>query len=194
MIYQAASFEDLPVAEPDEIARLRHRDSAALAGVVGRYQHRLYRYLRRLVREPAAADDLFQQTWLNVVREIYRYDSRRSFDTWLFAIAHNAAMDRLRRKTGESLEESGCQPIAAEPDALSAAITSQRTAILALEMAGLSAPYREVLTLRFEEGMKLEEIAEVTRAPLSTVKSRVQRALETLRERMTARYRKEDLL
>jgi RNA polymerase sigma-70 factor (ECF subfamily) len=194
MIYQAASFEDLPVAEPDEIARLRHRDSAALAGVVGRYQHRLYRYLRRLVRDPAAADDLFQQTWLNVVREIYRYDSRRSFDTWLFAIAHNAAMDRLRRKTGESLEESGCQPIAAEPDALSAAITSQRTAILALEMAGLSAPYREVLTLRFEEGMKLEEIAEVTRAPLSTVKSRVQRALETLRERMTARYRKEDLL
>ena len=194
MIYQAASFEDLPVAEPDEIARLRHRDSAALAGVVGRYQHRLYRYLRRLVRDPAAADDLFQQTWLNVVREIYRYDSRRSFDTWLFAIAHNAAMDRLRRKTGESLEESGCQPIAAEPDALSAAITSQRTAILALEMAGLSAPYREVLTLRFEEGMKLEEIAEVTRAPLSTVKSRVQLALETLRERMTARYRKEDLL
>jgi RNA polymerase sigma-70 factor (ECF subfamily) len=61
-------------------------------------------------------------------------------------------------------------------------------------MAGLSAPYREVLTLRFEEGMKLEEIAEVMHSPLSTVKSRVQRALETLRQQMTARYRKEDLL
>jgi RNA polymerase sigma-70 factor (ECF subfamily) len=73
-------------------------------------------------------------------------------------------------------------------------MASERTAILSSEMAGLSAPYREVLTLRFEEGMKLEEIAEVTRAPLSTVKSRVQRALETLREKMTARYRKEDLL
>ena len=194
MIYQAAHFEDVPVAEPDEIARLRHRDSAALACVVGRYQHRLYRYLRRLVREPAAADDLFQQTWLNVVRQIGRYDSRRSFDTWLFAIAHNAAMDLLRRKTGESLEESGSDLAAAEPDALSSAMASERTAILASQMAGLSAPYREVLTLRFEEGMKLEEIAEVTRAPLSTVKSRVQRALETLREKMTARYRKEDLL
>jgi DNA-directed RNA polymerase specialized sigma24 family protein len=107
MIYQAAIFEDVPMAEPDEIARLRRRDSAALACVVGRYQHRLYRYLRRLVREPAAA---------------------------------------------------------AEPDALSAAMASERTAILATEMAGLSAPYREVLTLRFEEGMKLEEIAEVTYA------------------------------
>ena len=70
----------------------------------------------------------------------------------------------------------------------------ERTTILASEMAGLSAPYREVLTLRFEEGMKLEEIAEVTHSPLSTVKSRVQRALESLREKMTARYRKEDLL
>jgi RNA polymerase sigma-70 factor (ECF subfamily) len=194
MIYQAAIFEDVPMAEPDEIARLRRRDSAALACVVGRYQHRLYRYLRRLVHEPAAADDLFQQTWLNVVRQICRYDSRRSFDTRLFAIAHNAAMDLLRRKTGESLEESGYHLAAAEPDALSAAMASERTAILATEMAGLSAPYREVLTLRFEEGMKLEEIAEVTRAPLSTVKSRVQRALETLREKMTARYRKEDLI
>jgi RNA polymerase sigma-70 factor (ECF subfamily) len=194
MIDQAAHFEDVPVAEPDEIARLRRRDSAALASVVARYQHRLYRYLRRLVREPAAADDLFQQTWLNVARQIGRYDSRRGFDTWLFAIAHNAAMDLLRRKTGESLEESGRALAAAEPDALSAAMASERTAILSSEMAGLSAPYREVLTLRFEEGMKLEEIAEVTRAPLSTVKSRVGRALETLREQMTARYRKEDLL
>jgi len=120
MIYPAAIFEDVPVTEPDEIARLRCRDSAALASVVGRYQHRLYRYLRRLVREPAAADDLFQQTWLNVVRQMDRYDSRRSFDTWLFAIAHNAAMDLLRRQTGESLEESEHKLAAAEPDALSA--------------------------------------------------------------------------
>ena len=193
MIYQAANFEDVPVAEQDEMAGLRRRDSAALAYTVGRYQHRLYRYLRRLVRDPAAADDLFQQTWLNVVRRIDHYDSRRNFDTWLFAIAHNAAMDLLRRKTGESLEESVYEAAAA-PDALSAAMASERTAILASEMAGLSAPYREVLTLRFEEGMKLEEIAEVTHAPLSTVKSRVGRALESLRERMAARWRKEDLI
>ena len=61
-------------------------------------------------------------------------------------------------------------------------------------MAALPALYREVLTLRFEEGMKLEEIAEVTHAPLSTVKSRVQRALEAMRQNMSARWRKEDLL
>jgi RNA polymerase sigma-70 factor (ECF subfamily) len=184
MIYQAALDQEL-VAEPDELSRLRSGDPAALAAVVGRYQHRLYRYFLRLVHEPATADDLFQQTWLHVVRNLGRYDSARSFDTWLFAIAHNAAIDFLRRRTGESLDEGEWQLASAAPDALSLMLAGERAAILAAALRGLPALHREALTLRFEEGMKLEEIAEVTRAPLSTVKSRVQRGLETLRQKIS---------
>ena len=191
MIYEAAISEDFPVREQDELARLRRGDPAALSAAVNRYQHRLYRYLFRLVREPAAAEDLFQQTWLNAVRQIRRYDSTRSFDTWLFAIAHNAAMDLLRRRPGESLDE---HEFPAAADSLGMAMAAERAEILEGEMAALSAVYREVLVLRFEEDMKLEEIAEVTGAPLSTVKSRVQRALESLRQRMSVRWRKEDLI
>ena len=198
MIYQAVSYEDFPLAgrdaERDEVARLRRHDPTALAAIVGRYQHRLYRYLLRLAREPAAADDLFQQTWLHVVRQIGRYDPRRNFDTWLFAIAHNAAVDLLRRRPGESLEEHDAELAAGEPDGLAMAITLERAAIVAAELAALPVLYREALTLRFEEGMKLEEIAEVAGAPLSTVKSRVQRGLECLRRQMAGRWRKEDLL
>ncbi|HEV3199972.1 MAG TPA: sigma-70 family RNA polymerase sigma factor [Bryobacteraceae bacterium] len=194
MIYEAAIARDVAVAEPDEISKLRRRDPAAMAQAVGRYQHRLYRYLYRLVREPGLADDLFQQTWLNAVRQIGRYDARRSFDTWLFAIAHNAAMDVLRRKTGESLDEREFELPSVAPEGISRLMAAERSAILAAEMEQLPALYREALTLRFEEGMKLEEIAEVTHAPLSTVKSRVQRALEALRHRMRARWRKEDLI
>jgi len=191
MIYEAAITKEFPVTEDDESARLRRGDPAALAAAVNRYQHRLYRYLFRLVRDSAAADDLFQQTWLNAVRQIRRYNSARSFDTWLFAIAHNAAVDLLRRKTGESFDEQEF-PGAADPAA--DAIAAERAEILESEMAVLPAAYREVLVLRFEEDMKLEEIAEVTGAPLSTVKSRVQRALESLRTKMCARWRKEDLI
>ena len=193
MIYTATALE-MPVAEDDEIARLRRRDPAALAGVVGRYQHRLYRYLARITRDPAAADDLFQQTWLHVVRQIGRYDPGRSFDTWLFAIAHNAAVDFLRRRGGESLDDVQRPLRTPEPDALAQAIASERAAILASRVSALPALYREALTLRFEEGLKLEEIAEVTRAPLATVKSRVRRALEHLRGSLAARWSKEDLL
>ena len=78
----------------------------------------------------------------------------------------------------------------ATPDALSTVLAGERAAILAAAMAALPALYREALTLRFEEGMKLEEIAEVTHAPLSTVKSRVQRGLEAMKQKL----RKEDIL
>jgi RNA polymerase sigma-70 factor (ECF subfamily) len=193
MIYEATIDGDR-AAGRDEAAKLRRGDPAALAAVVGQYQHRLYRYLLRLVRDPAVADDLFQQTWLLAVRHVRRYDGRRSFDTWLFAIAHNAAIDVLRRKAGESLDEEDFPLPADAPDALAAAMTAERAAIVAAEMAALPALYREALTLRFEEGMKLEEIAEVAGAPLSTVKSRVQRGLECLRRQIAARWRKEDLL
>ena len=194
MIYQAALAKDVELAKNDESALLRCADPAAIAEVVGRYRHRLYRYLLRLVREPSTADDLFQQTWLNVVREIRRYDARRSFDSWLFAIAHNTAMDVLRRKAGESLDEAGLSRPDDSPDALCQVMNAERASIIAAQMDALPAVYREALTLRFEEGMKLEEIAEITRAPLSTVKTRVQRGLEHLRERMIARWHKEDLL
>ncbi len=194
MICEAASWKDLDLAEDDLVAQLKRGEPAAAAAIVGRYHHRLYRYLYRLVRDAAAAEDLYQQTWLNVVRRIGSYDSRSSFDTWLFAIAHNAAMDLLRRKSGESLEDRELSVRSAAPDALDAAIETERAAILDRQMAALPALYRETLTLRFEEGMKLEEIAEVTRAPLSTVKSRLQRGLDFLRQRIAGRWRKEDLL
>jgi RNA polymerase sigma-70 factor (ECF subfamily) len=144
----------------------------------------------RLVRDQASADDLFQQTWLHVVRQLHRYDSARSFDTWLFAIAHNAAMDLLRRRPAESLEDHEFALPAPAQDALSAVLAGERAAILAAAMAELPALYREALTLRFEEGMKLEEIAEVTGTPLSTVKSRVRRGLEAMKQRLC----KEDIL
>lgn len=194
MICEAAIWKDLAVADDDEVARLKRGDPAAIAGAVGRYHHRLYRYLYRLVRDTAAAEDLYQQTWLNVVRRIGSYDRRSSFDTWLFAIAHNAAMDLLRRKTGESLEDREFALASVAPDGLASVIAKERAEILDAELAGLPASYRETITLRFEEGMKLEEIAEVTRTPLSTVKSRVQRGLEFLRRGMAGRWRKEDLL
>jgi RNA polymerase sigma-70 factor (ECF subfamily) len=177
MIFEAAADEEFPIPDVTESTRLRAGDPAALGSLVGRYQHRLYRYFVRLVRDQATADDLFQQTWLQVVRQIHRYDPARSFDTWLFAIAHNAAIDFLRKRPGEEL---GDYP-ARTPDALDTLIAGERFANLAAAVEKLPAVYREAVTLRFEDGMKLAEIAAVTNVPLSTVKSRVHRGLDALR-------------
>ena len=194
MILAAAMNPEAFSGAEDVIAMMRRGDPDALTAVISRYQHRLYRYLLRLVREPATADDLFQQTWLRVMEKIGRYDARRSFEAWLFSVAHNLAVDLWRAKHGESLdagadsgEPPGARLACGDPDALEQLLDFERGAMLAACMQGLPAIHREVLTLRFEEGLKLEEIAEVTGIPLSTVKSRLRRALEGLRTALEAR-------
>jgi RNA polymerase sigma-70 factor, ECF subfamily len=178
-----------------DVARLRRGDLEALATLVQRYQHRLYRYLLRLVRQPAEAEDLFQQTWLRVAAQIRRFDPRRNFDAWLFTLARNLAIDHLRRVRPKSLDdasrESSYMPVAlraSDPPAVDAMISREHARFVASAMEELPVLYREVLALRFEEEMKLEEIAEVLDAPLSTVKSRLRRGLQNLRETLDARF------
>lgn len=195
MIFEATMDGEFPVGVEAEIAKLRRRDPDALAALIERYQYRLYRYLLRLVGSPTTAEDLFQQTWLRVVEKIRRYDTRRSFEAWLFSVARNLTIDHLRRRQPESLDEpppSGKllaeRLPATSPDALEQFLQWERVNLLTEKIGELPAIHREVLTLRFEEEMKLEEISEVTGAPLSTVKSRLRRALESLRQRLETEF------
>jgi RNA polymerase sigma-70 factor (ECF subfamily) len=195
MILAAAMNPEAMSGVGDSIARLRRGDPDALSAAISLYQHRLFRYLVRLVQDAAAADDLFQQTWLLVIEKIGRYDARRSFEPWLFSIARHLAIDFLRRRTGESLDasaDSGLAPesrfAALQPDPLEQLLDFERASTLAACLAELPPIHREVLSLRFEEGMKLEEIADLCGLPLPTVKSRLQRALEGLRGRVQARF------
>ena len=197
----AASVWEGAVGLEGELAQLRQGNLDALGALVARYQNRLYRFLLRLAREPATAEDLFQQTWLRVAEKIRQYDARRNFDAWLFTLARNLAIDHQRRFVPESLDEPADearggsraeQLPSSQPSALHRAMEQERSQRLARAMAELPVMYREVLTLRFEEEMKLEEIAEVSGAPLSTVKTRLRRALESMRQNLEARYRQAD--
>ena len=176
------------VSMEDELTRLRKGHLEALAGLIEQYQARLYRYLLRLVHEPATAEDLFQQTWIRVAEKIRSYDPKRSFDIWLFTVARNLAFDHMRRYRPESLDEpmpsgeSRLELVASDsPGAMEEMLGAERAALVGAAMETLPLIFREVLSLRFEEGMKLEEIAGILQIPLSTVKSRLRRALEDLR-------------
>ncbi len=187
----AVSFES-------ELTRLRRGDIEAAAVLMERYQHRLYRYLLRLVREPGTAEDLFQQTWLRVMERIRSYDPQHSFEGWLFALAHNLAIDYLRRYRPESLDEplpsgdSRAELLAvAGPGALEQLLARERVASLAEAVAKLPLVFREVLALRFEEEMKLEEMATVLALRLGTVKTRLHRALKQMRRILETKLARE---
>jgi RNA polymerase sigma-70 factor (ECF subfamily) len=194
MIGLAALSWEEPLGVETEAVRLHRGDPQALVGLLERYQHRLYRFLVRMVHEPATAEDLFQQTWLRVAENAHKFDPSRGFEPWLFSIARNLTMDYFRRSRPESLDEplpSGDTRAELLPsiqmNAVEILMREQRTNRLGEAMSELAPIYCEVLTLRFEEEMKLEEIAEVLSVPLSTVKTRLRRGLEALKGKLEHR-------
>jgi RNA polymerase sigma-70 factor, ECF subfamily len=174
------------------VVQLRRGDPDALATLMARYQNRIYRYLLRLVRQPADAEDLFQQTWIRVAEKIRSFDTSRNFDAWLFTLARNLAFDYLRRMRPASLDEPSSADApedtmisrlaSGDPGPFEQLLARERAGRLAQALDNLPLSYREVVTLRFEEEMKIEEIALVLSTPVATVKSRLYRSLAQLRQ------------
>lgn len=172
------------------IARgLKRQDPELLDQLIETYQHRLMRYLMFLTGKREVAEDLFQEVWIRVLRRGSQYNGKARFDTWIFTIARNLVIDLSRKRTMASLDEmrEGGEDerpfeIAEEsPSPLDRYEFQENAAELAVVLQTLEPSYREVLTLRFHEEMSLEQIATFTRAPLSTVKSRLYRGLAALK-------------
>jgi RNA polymerase sigma-70 factor (ECF subfamily) len=171
---------------------LKRRDGALLERLIEQYQHRLLRFLWHLTRDRALADDLFQETWLRVLERGHQYDARYSFEAWLITIARNLALDRFRRRDPASLDDprgddgdgAPVQVAAADPGPLDMLVRQQEGERVSAVLDGLPPYYREALALRFREEMSLEEIARVQDVPISTVKSRLHRALAKLGKKL----------
>ena len=170
-------------------AGLKRQDAGLLDELIVRYQHRLLRYLLYLCGNREMAEDLFQEVWMRVMVRGAQFNGQARFDTWLFTIARNLVIDLSRKRTMASLDEMG-EPsedgrafeIATDgPSPLDQFQIREDRAEVAAVLLKLEPNYREVLVLRFHEEMSLEEIATVTRAPLSTVKSRLYRGLAALK-------------
>lgn len=176
-------------------AGLKRQDAGLLDELIVRYQHRLLRYLLYLCSNREMAEDLFQEVWMRVMVRGAQFNGQARFDTWLFTIARNLVIDQRRKRTMSSLDElfevggEDDRPMSFEIaddeptpfDRYANVEDRERIASALLEMDTL---YREVLVLRFHEELSLEEIAKVTKAPLSTVKSRLYRGMAALKPKL----------
>ncbi|MDE3103946.1 MAG: RNA polymerase sigma factor [Acidobacteriota bacterium] len=168
---------------------LKRQDTELLDQLIDTYQHRLLRYLLFLTGRREVAEDLFQETWVRVLLRGAQFNGKSRFDTWLFTIARNLVIDLSRKRTMSSLEEltegrddeRGLEIAAEGPSPLDCFALRENAAEVGEVLLKLDTHYREVLVLRFYEELSLDEIATVTRAPLSTVKSRLYRGLAALR-------------
>ncbi|MHB1938294.1 MAG: RNA polymerase sigma factor [Acidobacteriaceae bacterium] len=170
------------------VVALRRHDPDMIEQLIERYQHRLFRYLLFLVGNRDLAQDLFQETWLRVLERGSQYSGRSRFETWMFAIARNLMIDHTRKRVTVSLDEV-TDPDSDRPMEIAADLPSpfdhfqsgERAARIGHALLALHPLYREVLVLRFHEEMSLEEIAQISSAPLSTVKSRLYRGMAALK-------------
>jgi RNA polymerase sigma-70 factor (ECF subfamily) len=187
----AAAFSTLMTMETEEAqiaSGLRRRDPEVLDALIEQYQHRLLRYLVHLTGERATAEDLFQETWIRVLEKGHQYDGKSRFVTWLMTIAHNVAIDHLRKRRPASLDEmrdtedaAPFEPVANSPSPFDNVAAMEDGARIQAALEQVAPIFREVLVLRFQEQMKLEEIAKLINIPLATVKTRLYRGVNALR-------------
>jgi RNA polymerase sigma-70 factor (ECF subfamily) len=171
---------------------LKKQSPEMLDELIELYQHRLLRYLLFLTGKREVAEDIFQETWMRVLLRGAQYNGNARFDTWLFTIARNLVIDLSRKRTMASLDEmSECgederpfEIAVSGPSPLEQFQSRENCAEVGEVLLKLEPTYREVLVLRFYEELSLEEIATVTKAPLSTVKSRLYRGLAALKPEM----------
>jgi RNA polymerase sigma-70 factor (ECF subfamily) len=178
----------------DEELMLLYRDgdAGAFDALYSRHKGGLYRYLLRQCRDGAAAEELFQDVWMNLIRARAVYTVQARFTTYLYRLAHNRLIDHYRRNSHVamvSFDEEDCEAMADPPDErerpLDETIDAKRRAGRLTELvAGLPEAQREAFLLQQEGGMSVEEIAQATGVTRETAKSRLRYAMVKLRQGM----------
>ena len=180
----------------DDLVAARTGDRAAFNRLVRKYQRRVYVFCHRMVNDSGEAEDLAQEVFVKVYDNIGRFREESKFSTWLYQIAKNLCLNRLkylkRRShfTSPSLDAApaaGTEALAAEvadegKDPQSLAENRELQDALRRQIDALQDEYRTALVLRDIEGLSYEEIAEITQVPEGTVKSRIHRARNVLKE------------
>ncbi|MBA3497007.1 MAG: sigma-70 family RNA polymerase sigma factor [Gemmatimonadales bacterium] len=171
-------------------------DARAFQEMVGRYRARLLNFVNRMIGDRERAEDLVQEAFMRAYRHLHRFDPTKKFSTWIYTIASNLAKNELRNRSRSPLVyyqalrplgEDDQRPLEFEdsssrPDDMFH--NRYLREMVDATVATLSPHHREVFVLRELEGRSYEEIAELTRCNLGTVKSRLNRARHAFGERI----------
>ncbi len=179
-----------PTTDSDEALMLAWAGGAshAFEPLYARHRAPLYRFLLRQLRDAALADELFQDVWQRVIAARATWRPEALFSTWLYRIAHNRLNDHWRAAKHRPPPPADADERAArvaDPDTPERVLFDfEQRRRLQIAMDELPDEQREVLTLRLERELSLEEIAEITGVGRETVKSRLRYAMDKLRARL----------
>ncbi len=185
-------------SEADLLHRCARGEEHAYRELVTRLEKPLINFIRRFVNEASLAEDIFQETFVRVVRTLGDYKPEASLSTWIFTIARNLCLDKIKmtkRHREVSMDAAGqdgkgnvidfreaLRAMSPDPDA-NAEISEERKRLMAA-VAQLGPAKREALVMRQFAGLSYQEIAAIVKAPVGTVKFRVHEAMQELMKLM----------
>jgi RNA polymerase sigma-70 factor (ECF subfamily) len=169
------------------ITRIAGQDQAALRALLGRHQLRVYRFVLRIVRREAVAEEVTNEVFLEAWRNAKSYEARSSVGTWLLSIAHNRAVSAMRRRREEAIDEETAGAIADDSD--DPEVVAQKldkAAQMRRCISALSAEHRTIIDLVYYHEKSINEVSEILGIPLNTVKTRMFYARKKLSELLAA--------
>ncbi len=181
-----------------EVVALALQNQNVFAVLISRYETKLGRYLRRLgVVRPEDREDVLQDIFIKVYRNLQSYDSGFSFSSWIYRIAHNETMSWFRKRSARP-----DHTLVDDSDAVFALLSDGKGGVEEAHMTGedndavrdaldtLQPKYRDVLLLRYFEEKSYEEISDILAIPIGTVATLVYRAKERLRQTLQRQHKK----
>ncbi len=170
------------------IGRVAGGDRLAMQVLFARHHVRVYRFVLRIVRNQATAEDLISEVFLDVWRQAGKFEGRSAVSTWLLSIARFKALSALRRRPDEELDEEAAEQIEDTADDPEAALEKKdKAAILRQCLTALSTDHREIIDLVYYHEKSVEEVAEIVGIPEATVKTRMFYARKKLSELLKER-------
>ncbi|GIP19166.1 ECF RNA polymerase sigma factor SigW [Paenibacillus montaniterrae] len=172
-------------------------DQAAFAELVELYQEKLYHMAYRMLNNRQEAEDVVQETFLRVFNNLERYNDSMKFSTWIYRIATNLCIDRLRKRKpiysldAESTEYEGLDGYSMIPSddrtPESELLLSETQRIIHQAIDTLPPKYKTVMILRYIHELSLQEVGDILDMPVTTIKTRVHRGREFLRKKLEHR-------
>jgi RNA polymerase sigma-70 factor (ECF subfamily) len=180
-------------SDEELVAAVRAGEPAAFDQLMLRWDRRIRGAAYRVLGSDDEARDVAQEAFLRAFRHLHSFKEEARFSSWLYQIALNLCRDRLRRRRGREfvsldvVTEAAPAALRAEPSALERVEAQDLSRVIAAAVDTLSEEQREVVVLKEYQGLTFPEIAEVLGVPVSTVKTRLYRALSQLRVKLERR-------
>ena len=165
------------------IARIAGGDRLAMQVLFARHHVRVYRFVLRLVRNEATAEDSISDVFLDVWRQAGKFEGRSAVSTWMLSIARFKALSALRRRPEQELDDETAEQIEDQSDDPEVALAKKdKAAVLRQALSKLSAEHREIVDLVYYHEKSVEEVAGIVGIPEATVKTRMFYARKKLSE------------